>query len=424
MSHLDFASTTLDWMGTGMGKELALQHLLDLLRIDGVSGAETQVAAFIRERLLAAGVPGAAIVDDGANERSSHGGSAGNLIVRIPGRGALTGQRPLLLSAHMDTVPLCRGARPVLDEARGRIHTDGSTALGGDNRAGCAAILHAVASLLRGSEDHRPLTLVFFAQEEVGLLGSRNLDVGLVGDAEYGINVDGGAPEILSIGATGASSWEADVHGVAAHAGVHPEDGVSAVAAAALALATLHTSGWHGKVEQHGQSGTVNAGKIEGGGATNVVTDRVRVNGEARSHDSAFLKRILETIEDAFNNAAAQVRNADGDTARVEFAASQRYESFRLGEDSPAVAFLSSILRDMDLTPVLRISDGGLDANNLNGSAGIETVTTGAGVHSPHTRREYLVLDEYYAACELLRRAACCRAFPGPGGGPIVARVC
>jgi tripeptide aminopeptidase len=389
-----------------MTNDHEIRLLLDLLNIEGLPGEETHVAGFVCERLTAAGLPAERMVHDDANTRSPRAGDIGNLVAKLPGRGKLAELPPILMSAHLDTVPLCRGARPILDPTARRIHTDGSTALGGDNRTGCAAILNAALTVLQGAMDYRPVTLLFFVQEEIGLRGSRYLERTLLGDVAFGVNVDGGAPQDLWIGAVGAANWEVTIHGVPAHAGVHPEDGVSAVTIAALALAALHQGGWHGKVERDGRTGTCNVGTVYGGEATNVVTDLVKVVGEARSHDAAFLENILQAIEASFAVAVEEVTNASGERGRAEFASEARYGAFSLRAESPAVTTTSAVLRELGLEPVLDRSDGGLDANNLNAIHGVETVTTGAGAHNLHTVNEYVDLDEFMAGCELMLRLA------------------
>jgi len=157
----------------------AVNDLLALLAIAGPPGEEAAVADHLRRVLVSAGVDAACITTDEAHRQSDYGGNAGNLIVRFDGRQC--GPRRLL-SAHMDTVPGAIGAVPRLDKASGRIVNDApDKALGGDDRTGCAVLLQVARALCQRRGDHPPITLVFFVQEEVGLVGSRGLDVERLG---------------------------------------------------------------------------------------------------------------------------------------------------------------------------------------------------------------------------------------------------
>ena len=156
----------------------AVDRVIELIGIPGGSCDEADVAAWIRTQLLDAGVPASAITTDSAHRRSPAGGNTGNLIVRV--KGSVRGPARLLM-AHMDTVPLAVGCKPV---RQGDIirPASRSTALGGDNRAGCAVVLTAVTELLQRGLPHPPLTLLFTVQEEIGLRGARYLTAGKAGE--------------------------------------------------------------------------------------------------------------------------------------------------------------------------------------------------------------------------------------------------
>ncbi len=373
-----------------------LQLVTELMAIPGRSGEEDQVLEFVRRQLRQAGVPDSAVHQDRAHRRSQHGGRCGNLIVRLPG--TMRGPRRLLM-AHVDTVPLCLGSRPV---RRGDLirSADPATALGADDRAGVAVLLFALTEVVQGKRPHPPLTFLFTVQEEVGLLGARNVAVGRLGRPRLCFNFDGGEPWLVTVGATGDYAIDVEVQGVASHAGAHPEDGVSATAVASLAVARLVEEGWHGLIEKDGHVGTANVGVIQGGLATNVVAPSVTIKAEARSHDPAFRRRIVEQFRRAFDDAARQVRNVHGQTARVSFRATLKYESFRLSESDPSVVAAKKAIEAAGLTPELRICNGGLDANWLT-AHGLPTVTLGAGQHHIHTADECLVVTEFLQACRV-----------------------
>jgi tripeptide aminopeptidase len=367
-----------------------------LLSLPGGSGKEQPVMDFIVRQLRRAGVPDDAIRFDQAHRRSVHGGEVGNLVCKLPG--TVRGPRRLLM-AHTDTVPLCAGARPV---RRGRflIPADKHTGLGADDRAGCAVVLHAALEVLRLKLPHPPLTFLWTVQEETGLHGARNATLSLLGQPRLAFNFDGGRSNKVTIGATGGYRMAIHVRGIASHAGGAPEEGVSAITVASLAIAQLHEAGWLGLVERKGRRGTSNVGVIRGGEATNVVTPEVVLRAEARSHSPAFRQRMIRVFEQAFEQAARQVHNHQGKRARVTFDGRLDYESFKLPDDEPSVLAAETAIRAVGGTPERVVSNGGLDANWLT-LRGIPTVTLGGGQMHVHTTAERLDLREFGRACRV-----------------------
>jgi len=356
------------------------------------------ISQFVQQALLAAGAKRAQLLTDQAHRRSPLAGQVGNLILKLPG--TRRGPRRLLM-AHLDTVPICVGCQPV---QHGRLlrSKDPRTGLGADNRAGTAVLLQTALELLTQQRPHPPLTFVWTVQEEVGLHGAQHLDLAKLGRPQLAFNWDGGAAHKLTIGATGGYRLQIDVWGKASHAGNAPERGVSAIVAAATAIARLQQGGWHGLIQRDEGQGTSNIGVILGGQATNVVTDHVLIKAEARSHDPAFRQQIVQRIEDEFQQAAEATKNVDGQAARVQIAGRLDYESFRLPLDHPTVQAAQAAVRACGLEPELAITNGGLDANWLS-ARGIPTVTLGCGQVSPHTVDEALDLDQFAAACQIAR---------------------
>lgn len=379
----------------------AIEHLLAFLRIEGLSGEEQAVAAEVRRRLASAGCPGSAIREDDAARRLGGRFHCGNLIVRLPG--TRSGPRRLFLG-HMDTVPLCRGASPV---RRGnRVVARGATAVRADNRTAVAAIVTAIEALWRSGADYPPLTLLFTIGEEIGLYGAKFVRPSDLGRPMMGFNLDSGDPARIIVGAIGACRWTAIVQGRSSHAGMHPEMGVSAILAAARAIERAAAKGWWGQIVKRSGRGTANAGIIQGGEATNQVTDRVEVRGECRSHSPAFLRRIGAAWHVAFDQAAASVRNVRGQQATVKFNEVSDYRAFRLPASHAAVRTALRAARAVGLTPITEVVNGGLDANPLV-EKGIPTVTLGAGQHNAHSLEEYVDLEEYVAGCRLVLELMC-----------------
>ncbi|MHC5005112.1 MAG: M20/M25/M40 family metallo-hydrolase [Planctomycetota bacterium] len=373
----------------------ALQHLMDLLAVEGTSGREAGIAAAIRKKLLAAGCRKSWIAHDDAHQRIPDDFEVGNLIVKIPGTGR--GSRRLF-SGHMDTVPLCRGAVPLIKGRR--VVSAGRTALGGDDRTACACLVTMVEALLKAGAGRPPLTVVFTVGEEVGLQGARRLRMADLGRPKLGFNIDGGEPACFVTGAVGAERWEVDVRGRSSHAGVHPEQGISATLIASRAIADVASRGYFGKIVKGRRRGASNVGRFSGGEANNQVTDHVHVTGESRSHDPRFLETITAAYRGAFERAAASVRDDRGRHGRVRFKSRLDYAPFRLEPDAPVVAEAQAAARAVGLRPTLRVADGGVDASWLN-ARGLPTVTFGAGQHRAHTTDEYVDVREYLDGCRL-----------------------
>jgi tripeptide aminopeptidase len=375
--------------------------VLELMAIPGKSGEEAGVAEYIRSKLLAAGAPVEAIKTDNAHKQALIAGNTGNLILKLPG----TVKAPRrMLSAHMDTVPICVGCQPKVEGDYVR-SANPATGLGGDDRAGAATILTAALEILERRLPHPPLTFVWFIQEEVGLYGARCIQQSLLGKPAMCFNWDGGAPEKLTIGATGGYRMAIEIEGVASHAGVCPERGVSAIAIASLAIADLARGGWHGLVHKGKHRGTSNVGYIHGGEATNVVTDRVSLKAEARSHDPKFRGKLICQIEKAFQSAAKELKNSEGRRGRVRIDGRLDYESFLLDGKSECVRLAEAAVAAVGRQPQQAISNGGLDANWLN-AHGLPTVTLGCGQMNVHMTSEMLDLPAFRDACRIALRLA------------------
>lgn len=381
--------------------EAAIDHLMNVLSVEGVTGHEANIAAAVSEALKKAGVPASAIRFDDADKRIPLPTETGNLIVDLPG----TREGPrLMFSTHLDTVPLCAGAKPRREGDR--IVSDGTTALGGDARTGVALLIVVAETLLKNKLPHPPITLLFTVREESGLHGARELDPAELQGPVMCINVDGQLASELIIGAVGQENWEVEITGKASHAGVAPEKGISSTMVGALALAEVRDSGWFGKVVKDDGFGTSNVGIFGGkdgkpsGDATNVVTDFTFIRGEARSPDLTFAAKIVDGYEKAFAKAKTEVVDHEGETADVVFRRQAAYPPFKLDENAPVVKRAAKALGQLGIEPKFLFSNGGLDANWLD-RHGIPTITIGAGQAEIHTIKEYVNLVEYEKGCRL-----------------------
>lgn len=382
-------------MNAQINQKTAVSTLMDLLAAAGPSCGEGPVAEVVKQKLLAAGCQPAWIFENTGKKRLGKEFTIGNLIVKIPG--TVEGPR-LMFSAHLDTVPICRGAVPV--KKGNRIVPKGKTGLGGDNRASVAAIITMVQTVLQNSLPHPPLTLLFTVGEESGLHGAKAFEPADGGHPEMCFNIDGSGERGGVIGALGAIRWEAVVHGKSVHAAVNPEGGVSSAIIAANAIAFLKKEGWFGRINKGSCKGTANVGSLHGGEVDNQVMDHLKITGEWRSHSPASLKKISGTWKKAFEKAARELKNNQGECGSVEFFTASDYRSFRLKNSDPVVKRFLKAAPLAGRKAYTEVINAGLDANILN-EKGIPTITFDAGNHNAHALNEYVDIPRYLEGCVL-----------------------
>ncbi|MEZ4770841.1 MAG: M20/M25/M40 family metallo-hydrolase [Caldilineales bacterium] len=352
-----------------INQDRLIDTFLELVRIDSPSGQEAVIGRDLAGRLQALGLK--TTFDE-----------IGNLIGLLEGEG----DNWLLLSAHMDTVGTDIGIEPVIRD--GVIYSAGDTILGGDDKSGVAAILEVLETLREQGLAHPPLEVVISVGEEQGLYGARHLDTSQL-KARQGVILDAGGPTgHLVIAAPGQDSLVFTVHGVSSHAGSEPEKGINAIRVAAEAIAAMPL----GRIDFETTS---NIGIIQGGTARNIVPDRVRVVGEARSRDPKKLEKLTASILDAFNGAAAR------HNTRVDCDVTRAYDAYRLSEQTPIVQTTAAAARESGHEVMLRSSGGGTDGNIYN-AAGIACVVISTGMEEVHTPSEHIAIADMVAGTELL----------------------
>lgn len=346
-----------------LDSDAILQTFLALVRCDSPSGAEGPVREALRARLTTLGV--ATRVD-----------AAGNLIAEIPPCGCAHADT-LLVSGHMDVVPPCVGVQPqVVGEGMARwVQSDGTTVLGADNKAALAPILEALAFSLAHNTPRPAVRLVFTVCEETHLAGARQLDEAVL-TARFALTFDHtGAPGTVILRAPSLETFTLTLHGRAAHAGIAPESGASALVLAARILTRMP----HGRIDPQT---TVNAAMIEGGKATNIVPDRVTVRGEARSHCPETLAALLSRIETIAREEAAAMPGT-----RAELTRQSEFLAYAHAPDALPIARIGRVIASLGLTPTLIASNGGSD-NNIFMARGVPGVVLSAAMEAPHTCEE------------------------------------
>ncbi len=361
-------------------------EFIRLIMIDSPSLWEKELAQYLADKLTALG---AEITFDRAGGKI--GGNCGNLLARIPAN-CTTDCPALMFNAHLDTVKARNGIEPVLENGVFRSRQD--TILAADDKSGIAAILEMARVLREQKLPHGELELVFTVAEEVGLLGAKNLDYGWV-KAKVGFALDGGNPQQVINAAPASNRMRYKIHGLAAHAGVHPEDGISAVQIAGRAISRMPL----GRIDEET---TANIGTIKGGNATNIIPDYVEIAGEARSHSMAKLEAQTEAMSEALRQSLAEFRLAGVENLpRLEEEVWMEYHLMNVPEDSLGVRLVKQGGIKLGREFELARTGGGSDANIFNGN-GIATVILGTGMHNPHTTKEYLALSDMVSCAELL----------------------
>lgn len=365
----------------------AVAEFLELVQISSLSKREGRIAKRLAAALEAMGVP--VEVDDAG---AKVGGETGNLLARFPG--SVPEAPPLLLCAHMDTVVPGENVRPVVEGDI--VRTDGTTVLGGDDKAGIVAILEALRAAREQGVPHGPVDVLFTICEEMGLLGAKHFDVGRL-RAHRGLVLDcDGVYELVTQGPA-ANRVDVVVHGLEAHAGVCPEQGISAIRVAAEAVAAMRL----GRIDAET---TANLGLIQGGMAVNIVPNRVSLRGEARSRSLEKLEAQTEHMRRCFDEAAARHRLSLGGrehVARAETRVERDYERLDVATEAPIVRMAGEAARRLGRSLATRATGGGCDANVFNGR-GLEVANLGCGMREIHTVNEWIDLRDMLATADLL----------------------
>ena len=361
--------------------------LIELIKIDSLSRKERDVAMRLKDEMEALG---ASVAIDDAGEKV--GGNVGNLIAHFPGNRPAA--QPLLLSAHMDTVVPGEGVTPFLDGDI--LRSDGRTVLGGDDKSGVAIICEVLRVVRENKLPCGDIDVVFTICEEAGLVGAKCLDVSRL-KARTGLVLDSDSVGFLFTRAPAANRMEFRVRGLEAHAGVCPENGISAIQVAAEGIAQM-------KLGRIDDETTANIGLIEGGMAVNIVPNSVVLKGEARSHSVEKLQRQTEHMRRCLEEAAARHAvelNGKLFQATVEAKIERDYDRMEVPDGAPIVRLVQAAARNLDVELKTLATGGGCDANVLN-QKGLEVANLSTGMRDIHTVKEWLNLQDLYLSARLV----------------------
>ncbi|SFJ29448.1 M20/M25/M40 family metallo-hydrolase [Thermoflavimicrobium dichotomicum] len=362
-----------------INKQRILNEFLELVQTDSETGYEREICDLLKKKLADLGLD---VVEDGAASATGH--EAGNLIATLPGD--IADAPAIYFTAHMDTVTPGVGVKPSIQGDF--VVSDGTTILGSDDKAGLAAILEGIRVIKEQRIPHGTIQLIFTIGEESGLKGARHLDRSLI-QAEFGFAFDSDGPvgEIIA-SAPAQAKIKASIHGKSAHAGVNPEDGVSAIQIASRAIAKMPL----GRIDFET---TANIGRFQGGTATNIVPNYVEILAEARSRDEKKLEAQIKRMVRAFEETAKEM----GGEAVVEV--EMLYHGFKFDESDLVVQKAAAAVKKVGRKPKIGASGGGSDANVI-ANYGIPTVNLGIGYENIHTTNERMPITELYKAAELV----------------------
>ena len=360
-----------------INRERLLKTFTDLLKVDSPSFHEEKIGALLATELRKRGCR----VTVQKYDRSF------NLIAVKKGNTAKA--RPLLLSGHMDTIEPTEGLR--FNIRADRVCSTGDTVLGADDKSALAQILEALAVVQENELPHGDLEIVFTSAEERGLHGAKNLDFRRI-RSRYGFVLDssGNVGKIV-VAAPTHITYEMRIIGKAAHAGIEPEKGLSAIRVTAEVISAVP----NGRIDA---GTTANIGLIKGGTATNVVPKEVVINGELRGHNDKTLYNVKQTIFET----ARKIVKRNG--AVVHITDYEEYQAFKIDVSDRFLEFTDGVMKSCRITPSRVITGGGSDANIFN-KRGIKTINLSTGMQKVHSNEEFILLKDLYKGSLLVLKA-------------------
>lgn len=358
--------------------ERVLERFLDYVKIDSESKQEKEFADRLVKDLKDLGLD--VRVDDAS---IAIDGTTGNVIATLNGNRE---GEAILFSCHMDTVTPGKGVKPTVQD--GIVKTDGTTILGGDDKAGIAAVIEGLTHIIEENIAHPTIEVVFSIAEEIGLYGAKALDETQLKSKKAYVLDSGGEVGGIVIKGPAQDKIVAKIIGKPAHAGVCPEEGISAIQIAAKAIENM-------KLLRIDENTTANIGKINGGIATNVVCPKVIIEAEARSTVIESLDKQTKSMVECFEKAAEEFGGV------VELEVSRLYGEFIIEEDDEIVKIVKRACENLGFEAYTTFTGGGSDTNVLN-SKGIKTVNLAIGERKPHTLEETYKVDDLVKVSSLI----------------------
>lgn len=347
--------------------ERMINQFMEMVKIDSESGNEAKMIDYLFAEFKTLG---------GEPQKDSYG----NLIVKFPAKGC-EGKDPILLSCHADTVKPGIGIEPIITE--GIIKSKGNTILGADDKAGIAELLEA----LRVAEVHPPLEIAISREEEVGLLGVKNLDYSLL-SAKKGFLLDNDTLDTIIIGGPSYYILDVNIKGKSAHAGMEPEKGISAILAASKAIASLRL----GRLDHET---TANVGVISGGVIRNGVPDSTTFLAECRSLNHEKAEKLANEMVEIITNEV----QAFG--AEVQINVENLCKAVDIPDNSETVEISKKALKSVGVDATTTFMTGFTDASIYN-NKGIEVAVVGIGAQLEHSTEEFIKIEDMEKALKMI----------------------
>ncbi|QTH44762.1 M20/M25/M40 family metallo-hydrolase [Cohnella sp. LGH] len=363
-------------------KDRLIAEFMELVQIDSETKHETEISKVLKVKFEEFGLE---VTEDDVADKIGHG--AGNLFAWLAPSAGHESVPTILFTSHMDTVSPGNGIKPRLDDD-GYIRSDGTTILGADDKAGLAAIFEALRVIREQQLPHGGVQFVITTGEESGLIGSRAMDGSRL-RAKFGYALDSnGEIGAIAVSAPTNSRQFITIRGKAAHAGVNPEDGISAIQVASKAVSRM-------KLGRIDSETTANIGRFEGGGEVNIVVDTIKIYAEARSQVQEKMEAQVESMREAVASAAHECG------AEFNFETLTIYPAYYHDDSTEVVQVAKAAIAAIGLTPRTFSSGGGSDANMFNGN-GVPTVNLAVGYEHIHTTKEQIKADDLAKAAELV----------------------
>ena len=347
--------------------ERMVNQFIEMVKIDSESGNEAKMIDYLFAEFKTLG---------GDPQKDSYG----NLIVKFAAKGC-EGKEPILLSCHADTVKPGIGIEPII--ADGIIRSKGNTILGADDKAGIAELLEAI----RIAEVHPPLEVAISREEEVGLLGVKNLDYSLL-SAKKGFLLDNDTLDTIIIGGPSYFVLDVEIKGKSAHAGMEPEKGINAIVAASKAIVELRL----GRLDHET---TANVGVINGGVIRNGVPDNATFLAECRSLNHEKAQALTDEMVQIIN------KEVQSFGAEVKINIQNLCKAVNIPENSETVEVSKKALKTVGIDAKTTFMTGFTDASIYN-NQGIEVAVVGIGAQLEHSTDEFIEIEDMEKALKMI----------------------
>ena len=361
-----------------INKERVLKRFLEYVQINSESYSEGEFANVLSQELREIGLD---VEIDNAGEIV--GCNTGNIIARLQGN--VDGEA-ILFSCHMDTVAPGKNIKPIVKN--GIVYSDGTTILGGDDKGGIASIVEALTVIKEKNIKHPTIELVFTIAEEVGLYGSKNIDYSKLTAKKGYIFDTSGDPGVIITKGPAQDKILVKITGKPAHAGVAPENGISAIQIASDAINNM-------KLLRIDENTTANIGKILGGTAVNIVCPEVIIEAEARSTIEECLDAQTKHMIEEFKKSTSKFGGS------IEISTDRLYGPFVVDENDEVVKQAKRAFKSLGINATTKSSGGGSDTNIFNCN-GIKAVNLASGERNPHTLEESMNIEDLYTVSKVV----------------------